>query len=377
EKHLAAAFYPAGGFGFSRSFAYEVGSPQGSIFKLISAYEALRQGKQLTLIDELSKQGVAYTLNRTLYPRFYKGGRLPRSAATSIGKIDLVSAIEQTSNPYFSILAGDCFENPEDLTEAAKLFGFGEKTGIELPREKRGKVPTDLKTNRTGLYSTAIGQHTLLTTPLQTATMIATIANGGKLLKPKIVKEAIGLTPDRQPLGAFAVSSYLAKEELNALGIPFPLFTSLQTRASLPASTQQPTEIKRLVPMDSRIRNTLLEGMDRAVWGPKGSARPSVIKGLLSDPLLMRDYLALQHQMVGKTSTAEIVCNFSINPSSLPQMYKNIWFGSACFTDSTQVDPELVVVVFLRFGDAGKEAAPLAAQMIHKWREIKKRHERL
>jgi cell division protein FtsI/penicillin-binding protein 2 len=363
-----------GGFGFSRSFAFESGVPQGSIFKLITAYEALRQGKQLTIIDEVSKQGVAYTLNRTLYPRFYKGGRLPRSAALQVGKIDLLGAIEQTSNPYFSILAGDHLNDPEDLARAAKLFGFGEKTGIELPREEKGNIPNDLKANRTGLYATAIGQHTLLTTPLQTALMMGAIANGGKLLKAKLLKEAIGLTPDRYPLGVFASSSYFAKEELNALGIPFPLFTALEPTPPLATSDTQTTEIRRTIPMPEPIRSTLLEAMDRVVWGAKGSARATATKALLSNPILMRDYLALQHQMIGKTSTAEIMCNLSVNPSSIPQLYKHIWFGSIAFADPHRRDPELIVVVFLRFGDAGKEAAPLAAQMIHKWREIKKKY---
>lgn len=374
EKDLAAAFYPIGGFGFSRSFAFQAPVPQGSIFKLVTAYEGLRQGKQLTIIDELSQQGVAFTPNRALYPRYYKGGRLPKSAATQIGKIDLLGAIEQTSNPYFSILAGDCFNDPDDLAEAARLFGFGEKTGISLPREKRGKVPSDLKTNRTGLYSTAIGQHTLLTTPLQTALMVSAIANGGKLLKPKLVKEAVGLSPDRQPLGAFAASSYFAKDELAALGIQFPLFTAVQTRKPLSTATEPPTEIKRTIPLEPRIRSQLIEGMDRVVWGTKGSARPSAIKALLSNPILMRDYLSLQHQMIGKTGTAELMCNLSVNPSSPALLYKYIWFSGISFKDAHQDDPELVVVIFLRFGDAGKEAAPLASQMIHKWREIKKKH---
>jgi cell division protein FtsI/penicillin-binding protein 2 len=374
EKDMAAAFYPLGGFGFSRSFAFEASVPQGSIFKLVTAYEALRQGAHLTIIDEWSSQGVAYTPNRILYPRFYKGGRLPRSAGANFGKIDLVGAIEQTSNPFFSILAGDYFEDPEDLARAARLFGFGEKTGIELPTERRGNVPNDLKTNRTGLYSTAIGQHTLLTTPLQTATMLATIGNGGKLLKPKLVKEVGGMTPDRHPLSPFSGTSYLAKKELDAIGIPFPLFTSLQPRTPLSAVKEEETEVRRLVPMEEKLRATLLEGMDRVVTGAKGSARPTSIKELLRNPLLMRDYLVLQHLMVGKTGTAEIVCNLSMNPSAAPQIYKYTWFGSILFSDLKHTDPELVVVVFLRFGDAGKEAAPLAAQIIHKWREIKKKH---
>lgn len=374
EKDLAASFYPMGGFGFTRSFAHECGVPQGSIFKLVTAYEALRQGKQLTIIDEVSPQGVAFTLKRTPYPRFYKGGRLPKSANPNNGKIDLIAALEQTSNPYFSIMAGDYFNDPEDLAEAAKAFGFGEKTGIDLPKERKGNVPNDLSINRTGLYSTAIGQHTLLTTPLQTACMLVTIANGGKLLKPKLVKEILGLTPDRQPLSPFTAASFLAQDELKSLGICFPLFTAIQPPSSMAEFGEKPTEIRRILPFDEKIRGTLLEAMDRVVSGAKGSARPSIIRSLLRNPLYMRDYLALQHQLVGKTGTAEIICNLSQNPTSLPQVYKYIWFGGISFTDTKKQDPELVVVVFLRYGDAGKEAAPLAAQMIHKWREIQKKH---
>lgn len=374
ERDMAAAFYPIGGFGFSRSFAYQSGAPQGSIFKLVTAYEGLRQGKQLTLIDELSAQGVAYSLNRTLYPRFYKGGRLPRSAAAHIGKIDLLGAIEQTSNPYFSILAGDYFSDPEDLAQAARLFGFGEKTGIELPSEMRGKVPSDLRTNRTGLYSMAIGQHTLLTTPLQTTLMLGAIVNGGSLLKPHLIKEIVGLAPDRSPLDVFAASPYFAQNELNAIGISFPLFTAFQPRSPLECTMKKGVEIRRKVPMEPRTRSQLVGGMDRVVWGAKGSARPSAIKSLLNNPLLMHDYLALQHRLVGKTGTAEFVCRLAANPSCMGELYKHIWFGGASFTDTRHEDPELVVVIFCRFGDAGKEAAPLAAQMIHKWREIQKRH---
>ncbi len=381
EKDLAAAFYPIGGFGFSRSYAFQSGSPQGSLFKLITGFESLRQGKSLTLIDDLTlaPQNVAYALNGAPYPRFYKGGRLPRSHASQVGKIDLLGALEQSSNSYFAILAGDLLENPEDLSRAALQFGYGQKTGIELPGEFAGKVPNDLKRNRTGLYSTAIGQHTLLNTPLQTASMLAAIANGGKLLKPKIVKEAAGAAPDREPLSAFAARSYFAEEELRAIGIHFPLFTKVHSRSSLEESVEQPVEIRSSLFLPASIRSALLEGMDRAVWSPKGSARPSAIKALLADPMLMRDYLSLQHQMIGKTSTAEVVASLSVNPSNAPQIYKNIWFGAISFEADSLAKarwdrPELVVVVFLRYGDGGKEAAPLAAQMIRKWRDIKAKH---
>lgn len=382
EKDLAAAFYPIGGFGFTRSFAFQSGTPQGSIFKLVTSYAGLVQGQNPTLVDEINGQTVAFQTNGTPYPRFYKGGRLPRSHLPRIGKIDISGALEQSSNSYFAVLAGDYLENPEDLSRAAKVFGYGEKTGIELPGETRGKVPSDIKSNRTGLYSTAIGQHTLLNTPLQTASMLAAIANGGYLLKPKIAKAALGFSPDRQPLDVFSGNSYFAKEQLNAIGIPFPLFTSVQSHKSHENLLENPTEIKRQVPLSSQVRTLLLEGMDKAVWSAKGSARPSVIRHLLSNPMLMREYLSLEHQMIGKTSTAEILYNPNLNPSNLPQMYKHIWFGAISFVQDPLHPvkmrweyPELVVVVFLRYGDGGKEAAPLAAQMIRKWREIKSKHQ--
>lgn len=347
EKDLARAFYPNDYFGYCRSYAYQSSSAQGSIFKLITSYEGLRQGHSLTIIDQPGfdpnappgkKHIVAYSPNMTPYPRLYKGGRLPKSASWQIGKIDVIGAIERTSNPYFSILAGDYFKNPDDLNGAAALFGFGSKTGIELPGEVRGSLPNDLKTNRTGLYSYAMGQHTLLNTPLQSSLMLATLANGGNLLRPKIVHHIDEEKPQSEPI------------------------------------------VKHSVWLPPTIRNTIFEGMDRCVWGSKGTARSSVIRSLLSNPLLMHEYLQLQHQMIGKTSTTQVVFNPSSCPSSLPQIYNHLWFGAISFQGESSTptkilweSPELVVVVMLRFGGGGKDAAPLAAQMIHKWREIQSR----
>jgi cell division protein FtsI/penicillin-binding protein 2 len=91
----------------------------------------------------------------------------------------------------------------------------------------------------------------------------------------------------------------------------------------------------------------------------------------------------LQHQMIGKTSTAEISCHLDCTPSSSSYIYKHIWFGAIAFPPAESIKshkerwekPELIVIVYLRYGDGGKEAAPLAAQVIHKWREINNRHQ--
>ena len=378
EKHLAASFYPIGGFGFSRSYAFQAAAPQGSIFKLVTAYAALSKSggeNPLTLIDEV-KQGpklsVASTLTGLPYPRMYKGGRLPKSANPQVGKIDLAGALEQTSNPYFAILAGDILQNPEDLNVAARLFGFGSVTGIDLIGEGRGKLPTDLSTNRTGLYSTAIGQHTLLVTPLQTANLLAAIANGGKMLKPALVKETTGALPNLSAWNAFELSS-LCEDELNALGIFFPLFTAAHNRSEKDLEQTSKTEVVRQVELPPKVRSQILEGMDRVVWGNKGTARPGVVRNMAMLP----QYVALRHQMVGKTGTAEVLFNPNIHPSGATAMYKHIWFASIAFEENAKVlweSPELIVIVYLRYGDGGREAAPIAAQMIHKWREIKKKY---
>jgi cell division protein FtsI/penicillin-binding protein 2 len=341
EKNLAAAFYPSTGFGFSRSHAWQGAAPVGSLFKLVTAAEGLRQYEPSAfplilfdqiLFDDKSNMIVASSIDHQPYYRHYKGGRLPRSHAPDMGKIDLVGALEQSSNPYFAILAGDFLKDPYDLVRAAANFGFGSSTGIDLPGEFSGHLPDDLASNRTGLYSFAIGQHTLLATPLQAAVMLSAIANGGQMVSPKIV--------------------------------------SSQEVASRPC------------PISPSTRQVLCEGMDRAVWGSKGSAHPSSIRALKNNPSLMREFLSLQHQMIGKTGTAEIACRLDANPSAEPHIYKHIWFGAIAFSPADAIksgparwdNPELVVVVYLRYGDGGKEAAPLAASVIRKWREICSNH---
>jgi len=381
ERELAMAFYPIGGFGHSRSYAFQASGPQGSLFKLVTAYAGLVQTEginPLTLIDEIKHAPrspvVATSLSGVPYPRRYKGGRLPRSHAPHIGKIDLIGALEQSSNSYFSVLAGDVLRDPEDLNAAARLFGFGERTGLDLTGEVRGHLPDDLSQNRTGLYSTAIGQHTLLTTPVQAARLVAAIANGGKLLKPLLVKQLTGPLPNRDPLKAFEEQPTAVQEELRCLGLSFPLFTAALSRPEMAASQMQEPQLARAIPFPRNARAQLLEGMNRAVWSSKGNTRAGIIRKLRAQPALLPLFLSLQHEMIGKTGTAEVLFNPYINPSNKAQMYKHIWFGSIAFDSPRWENPELVVVVYLRYGDGGKEAAPLAAQMIHKWREIKKRH---
>ena len=270
----------------------------------------------------------------------------------------------------------DVLDDPTELLQAAHLFGYGSATGIDLPGEAKGKLPTDVKQNRTGLYASAIGQHTLLCTPLQTAVALSAIANKGIILSPTIAKTVEGAVPNPEPWHLLSPNSRRTRAELLQLGIDFPLFTAAISRDEKPIVQHLEPNVVRVINLPDSVRSSLIEGMDRAVWNSKGTARPGAIKGLKYNPALLSQYLSLKHQMVGKTSTAEILFNPNISPSSKASLYKHIWFGAIGFNPHAPEfeDPEIVIVVYLRYGDGGKEAAPLASQMIAKWREIQKAH---
>ena len=161
-KNLAKAFRPIYGWGFGRSHGFRQAAIQGSIFKLVTAYTALIQKwKKKESLNLLEIDDHYYRVGKNAYvgttkdlkpiPQLYKGGRIPRSVSSHLGKIDLLGAIELSSNPYFALVASDVIEKPSDLIEAAKQFSYGKKTGIDLPGELAGKLPTDLDTNKTGL----------------------------------------------------------------------------------------------------------------------------------------------------------------------------------------------------------------------------------
>lgn len=403
EKNLAAAFYPKNGFGYGRSQAYRQAATQGSIFKLVTAYEALVQRYQqldtssinsaslnpLIIFDHIFRHGkdlfVGYHADGKAIPQFYKGGRLLKSHASNIGRIDLLSALETSSNPYFSILAGDVLKSPLDLAKAAKAFSYGHFTGIELPAEIPGKVPEDLDINRTGLYAMANGQHTLVVTPLQTSIMLSALANGGKVLKPKIVLMTAGSEPMRDKNYIDVPHHFNYQDSLKLAGIDFPLFSAILNLGQKSLVNHIPTQVKNQIFMPDIIKNMLLTGMHRVVLKQLKEGLSSLSKFYSDYPEAISDYLELKEQMVGKTSTAEAVENLDLDLQQGTNTYTHVWFGGIAFDSDIFNEketflyrdrfgnPELVVVVYLRFGIWGKEAAPIGAQIVKKWREIKEK----
>jgi len=120
------------------------------------------------------------------------------------GWVNLVEAIKDSCNVFFYIVGGG-FENfkglgVEKLVHWFQQFGLGQKTGIDLNGENEGFIPTPKWKKDTwgeewylgDTYNLSIGQGSLLATPLQAAVYTSAIANGGKILKPYLVKEILG-----------------------------------------------------------------------------------------------------------------------------------------------------------------------------------------
>lgn len=408
EKHLASAFYPLYGYGYGRSHAYRQSTIQGSLFKLVTAYEAIVQRYQqlgrrvispqdlnpLVIVDEVFDDAnvryVGYTQEGKPIPQLYKGGRLPRSLAhKKRERVDLLKALEISSNPYFALLAGECMESPDDLSKAAALFSYGARTGIGLPGEIPGKVPQDLATNRTGLYATAIGQHSMVVTPLQTAVMLAAIANGGKVLRPKIVKLTAGYQPNQREDQIICPPKFPYQHSLLLAGIDFPLFSAVSHTNQENFVKAVPTEVRREIFMPEVIRQILLTGLQMVTRRAHQEGVMSLGRLYKQYPEAIRCFTELKDEVLGKTSTSESVESIDLDLQDGTNIYTHVWFGSIGFEAQSKDkkravlllkdefgQPELVVVVYLRYGGYGKEAAPLAAQIVKKWREIKLKHEK-
>lgn len=383
ERHLAAAFYPIEGYGYGRSQAYRQGSALGSVFKVIASYQALMERLQthprdlnpLTLIDDLKgdhrsnspHQILGYTLKGEPITRDYKGGRLPRSSHSGIGKVDFLSALEQSSNIYFSILAAEHIKDPMSLAQAARLFGFGEKTGIDLPGEIKGNIPDDLHSNRTGLYSFADGQHTFFVTAAQTAVMAATIANHGKVVQPKIVRALTGNNLAEEDNLFSSSSSFPFQDALSLVGIHFPLFTALQTTAVEKTVQETDISVHRTVPFPQQVHQLIKEGMRRVVQGAHGTARPATMRRSLG----YKDYLDVHQNLIGKTGTPQVRYKKTLDIETDSVMRRHVWFAAIAYPDDDlEKAPELVIVVYLKYGAAGREAGPIVAKLVKKWREL-------
>lgn len=372
------------------SFAFSQVSPPGSIFKLVTAYAALEEQAMKTkeaevspdffvFKDEVFRQNnkvyVGYDNTQKPIPQVYRGGRIPKSLNYHIGTVNMIGAIANSSNPYFALLADEKLHSPEDLVSAAKVLGYGEKSGLCLPGEATGRVPNDLASEKTNLYTTAIGQHTLLATPLQSSLMLAALSTDGTLYTPKLVQMALGR--DMSQMRAFREGDACQQRELlQMLGIDFALFLD-QVSFKSPYRVYIPkSKCRRKVRLDGKVKDILLSGMEAAVSRLKKSS--DAMRGDFSNMSFALKSFINSRGMVGKSSTAESLETIGLSLNEPPYMYSHTAFGAVFFDDEASLlerkMPSLVVVVFLRYGKFGKHAAPLAAAVRDEWLKIKQHH---
>jgi len=149
--------------------------PIGSVYKLITAAAGLEEGK-IVPSTTLECRGF----------KIFAGRKFHCTARWGHGNLNLREAIEHSCNVYFFQVAARV--GGEALAEWGRRFGLGQATGVDLPYERTGQVPTPRSLH--GTLNLAIGQGKMLSTPLQVARMVAAIANGGDLVRPHFFDHA-------------------------------------------------------------------------------------------------------------------------------------------------------------------------------------------
>ncbi len=284
--------------------------PPGSIHKPLVAAALLEEG----VVDATS------TVNCKGSFRF--GNRSYRCWKRSgHGVVNLKTAIQRSCDVYFYTYGVQL--GIDRMGEYMRAFGLGRRSGIDLAGEQPGLAPDSAwKQRRFGepwypgeTVSASIGQGYNLYTPMQLAVAYAAVANGGKVMRPRLVlrlEDQRGVTERHYPV----------KE---AGRVPVSEAHLAQVRAGLRAVVEEP-------------------------GGTGGRARVAGI------------------EVAGKTGTAQVVRleqYEGLEDHEIPVRFRDhAWFGAYAPAD----DPQIAVGVFVEHGLHGSSAAaPIAARVIEAW----------
>jgi len=165
----------------------------GSVFKVVEAV-AMLESKAIP---------ANYTAYCPGYATFY--GHLYHCDHAH-GEVDLHKGIVASCDVYFYNVGK--LLGIDRISTFAKDLGLGQRTGIDLPGEEPGLVPSEEWSERVNHHkwwpgstiSVAIGQGPITVTPVQLARMITAVANGGTLISPHFLKDASGLKAGSFPL---------------------------------------------------------------------------------------------------------------------------------------------------------------------------------
>jgi cell division protein FtsI (penicillin-binding protein 3) len=150
----------------------------GSTFKIVTAAAALNESKVRLDTMIFCENGVWNVGGRPLHDHGHKG----------YGDLSVQDILVHSSNIGAAKMA--CMLGEMKFYEYIRRFGFGDRTGIELPGEIRGMVHPPRSWSKISITRIPMGQEVGVT-PLQMIVAMATIANGGKLVQPRIVKSIV------------------------------------------------------------------------------------------------------------------------------------------------------------------------------------------
>lgn len=282
----------------------------GSTFKPFTVITALEEG--IINTDSKLRCHGSMRLGRRVYRSWKRYGT---------EKVEATDALKYSCNIFMYKVAAEM--DIDDLAKYAKMFGFGKRTGIALPREVSGLIPTKEWKKRTKgevwqqgeTLSCAIGQSYVLTSTLQLANAYAAIATKGKLYKPYVIKQIL----DQQN----RVIQSFEPELLNEI--------------TLKESTW----------------NTVQEGLYKVVNSPGGSGWWR---------------RGLGNQMAGKTGTSQVVAAQSAedlyskcNQKEYKFRHHGVFVAFAPFDN-----PKIAVAALVEHGCGGSTAAePVVEQVVN------------
>ncbi len=391
--------------------------PPGSVFKLSTATGAYNEGVvrpddiittpgKLTLCEKFSPNDPCTGLNQRPFVDWIydRNGVINEEG---FGALDFFHCIAYSSNVCFYKLGGGYSNEIRQgglgifrLGEYARALGYGEKSGIELPGEENGLIPTPQwkRINQGENWSTgdtyiaSVGQGLVLGTPLQILMSGATVANRGKLMQPTVIREVqdgegrvIPVWFDPETFKLFELQD--VEDDLGNIKPMYVNAADPQERYSQPPEGSY--QISPFVPnMKWDITATpkiQIYNCDVGYCDPTGkykTVKPETVEAVRTGTrLAVTDSRGTLHKIftqdypftiavAGKTGTAEYCddvarknnrCQFGAWP-------RHAWTLAYAPYD----DPEIIIVAFAyNGGEGGTVAAPIVARVMQAYFELK------
>jgi penicillin-binding protein 2 len=283
----------------------------GSVFKIIMSVAGWQEGIAQDMHVHCGGGAVFY------------GRRFSCWVKSGHGEVDLTKAIYQSCDVFFYTLAEKL--GIDRISKYASMLGLGQKTGIDLPNEVNGVMPSEewkIKNFKQKWFagetiSVGIGQGAVTTTPVQLMRAISAISMDGRMVVPHVAD------PSNLP------QHYLEANHYN--------------------------DIKN-VSIDPNGWNVITDAMSRVVQ-PEGTAPSARLQGI---------------DLAGKTGSAQTISNaMKAKISNKADFKDNGWFVG--FTPRR--NPDVVVAVLTEGGEHGYLAARLAAQVIKAYVEKQRKSE--